>query len=44
VLIVSVLQVGLAQMGVSDPMKRIVTGAVIVVAVLLDSLRSRAGD
>lgn len=44
VLIVSVLQVGLAQMGVSDAMKRIVTGAVIVVAVLLDSLRSRARD
>ncbi|MFN9986934.1 MAG: ABC transporter permease [Pirellula sp.] len=41
VLIVSVLQSGLAQMGASDPMKRIVTGMVIIFAVLIDSLRSR---
>jgi ribose transport system permease protein len=41
VLIVSVLQTGLAQMGASDPIKRIVTGSVIVLAVLLDSWRSR---
>lgn len=41
VLIVSVLQSGLAQMGASDPVKRIVTGMVIILAVLIDSLRSR---
>ena len=40
VLIVSVLQSGLAQMGASDPMKRIVTGLVIIFAVLVDSLRN----
>ncbi len=41
VLIIAVLQTGLAQVGVSDPMKQIITGTVIVVAVLLDALRSR---
>lgn len=41
VLIVAVLEAGLAQAGVSDPMKRIVTGCVIIIAVLLDMLRSR---
>lgn len=44
VLIIAVLQTGLAQLGVSDPMKQIITGSVIVVAVLLDALRSRWGD
>ncbi len=39
VLIIAVLQTGLAQMGVSDPMKQIMTGVVIVVAVLMDALR-----
>jgi ribose transport system permease protein len=34
VLIISVLEAGLAQVGVSEPMKRIITGAVIVVAVI----------
>ncbi len=43
VLIIAVLQTGLAQIGVSDPMKQIVTGSVIVVAVLLDAMRSRWG-
>ena len=42
VLVVSVLQTGLAQMGASDPVKRIVTGSVIVLAVLLDSIRASA--
>lgn len=39
VLIIAVLQTGLAQMGVSDPMKQIMTGVVIVVAVLMDAFR-----
>lgn len=41
VLIISVLQTGLAQVGVSDANKQIITGSVIVVAVLVDALRSR---
>ena len=43
VLIIAVLQTGLAQLGVSDPVKRIITGAVIVTAVLLDAWRNQAG-
>jgi ribose transport system permease protein len=43
VLIIQVLQTGLAQLGVSDANKQIVTGLVIVVAVLGDSLRARRG-
>ncbi|MFN3189496.1 MAG: ABC transporter permease [Aureliella sp.] len=39
VLIIAVLQTGLAQLGVSDANKQIVTGLVIIVAVLLDKLR-----
>ena len=39
VLIIAVLQTGLAQVGASDPSKRVVTGCVIVIAVLLDALR-----
>ena len=41
VLIISVLAAGLAQIGASEPTKRIITGAVIVVAVVLDTYRSR---
>ena len=41
VLIISVLEAGLAQVGVSEPMKRIITGAVIVAAVILDTYRRR---
>lgn len=41
VLIIAVLQTGLAQVGVSDANKQIITGAVIVVAVLLDAIRTR---
>lgn len=41
VLIVSVLEAGLAQAGVSDPMKRVVTGCVIIAAVLLDVYRNK---
>jgi ribose transport system permease protein len=39
--IIAVLQTGLAQLGVSDPMKQIITGCVIVAAVLLDAIRGR---
>ena len=41
VLIIAVLQTGLASVGVSEPSKRIITGGVIVVAALLDVWRSR---
>ena len=41
VLIIAVLQTGLAQLGVSDANKQIITGAVIIVAVLFDVLRSK---
>lgn len=43
VLIISVLQSGLAQLGVSDANKQMITGGVIIVAVLLDALRRRWG-
>jgi ribose transport system permease protein len=39
VLIIAVLQAGLAQVGASEPVKRVVTGAVIVAAVVLDVYR-----
>lgn len=41
VLIVAILEAGLVQLGASEPAKRIATGAVIVAAVLADSLRQR---
>ena len=41
VLIVAILQTGLVQMGASEPVKRIVTGGVIVVAVIGDIYRQR---
>ena len=41
VLIIMVLQSGLAQVGASEPTKRIITGAVIVIAVILDAYRHR---
>lgn len=41
VLIISVLEAGLAQIGANEPSKRIITGAVIVVAVIIDTLRQR---
>jgi ribose transport system permease protein len=41
VLIIAVLQTGLAQIGATEPTKRIVTGAVIVAAVILDAYRYR---
>ena len=41
VLIISVLAAGLAQIGATEPTKRIITGAVIVIAVVLDTYRSQ---
>jgi ribose transport system permease protein len=41
VLIIAILQVGLAQMGATEPTKRVITGAVIVIAVILDAYRHR---
>jgi ribose transport system permease protein len=41
VLIIAVMQTGLAQLGVSEPSKRIVTGLVIVAAVVFDVLKGR---
>ena len=41
VLIIAVLGSGLVQIDVADPVKRVVTGAVIVVAVILDYYRGR---
>jgi len=42
VLIIAVLDAGLAQIGASDPSKRIITGFVIVAAVIADTLRQRS--
>ncbi len=39
VLIIATLEAGLAQAGVSEPVKRVVTGGVIIVAVILDAWR-----
>jgi ribose transport system permease protein len=39
VLIIATLEAGLAQAGASEPVKRVVTGAVIVIAVILDAWR-----
>ena len=41
VLIIAVLEAGLAQIGASEPSKRIITGCVIVVAVIIDTQRQR---
>lgn len=41
VLVIAVLQSGLAQIGASEPAKRVVTGLVIVAAVIGDALRTR---
>ena len=43
VIIMQVLQRGLAQMGVDDANKQIITGIVIIVAVLVDAMRHRFG-
>ena len=41
VLIIAVLQTGLAQIGASEPTKRVITGLVIIAAVILDAYRNR---
>lgn len=41
VLVVATLEAGLAQVGASEPTKRVVTGVAIVLAVLVDALRTR---
>lgn len=41
VLIMATLEAGLAQTGVSEPVKRIITGSVIVLAVIADGIRKR---
>jgi ribose transport system permease protein len=41
VLIIATLEAGLVQVGASEPMKRVITGVVIVVAVLADSWRRK---
>lgn len=40
VLIIATLETGLAQMGASEPLKRVITGAVIVVAAVIDGWRT----
>lgn len=42
VLVISVLGAGLTQMGAQEPTKRLITGCVIVLAVVLDSIRRRS--
>lgn len=42
VLIIAVLQTGLAQIGASEPTKRVITGLVIISAVILDVYRNRS--
>jgi len=44
VLIIAVLQNGLAQLGATEPTKRIITGAVIVIAVLIDRWRATSAS
>ncbi|MCR6630379.1 MAG: hypothetical protein NVV74_10205 [Magnetospirillum sp.] len=41
VLIIATLEAGLAHLGVSEPMKRVITGAVIVGAVGAEAVRTR---
>ena len=41
VLIIATLEAGLAHLGVSEPVKRVVTGAVIVGAVVAEAIRAR---
>jgi ribose transport system permease protein len=43
VVIITVLQTGLAQVGASEPAKRVITGLVIVLAVIVDVYRHRLG-
>ena len=40
VLIIATLETGLAQLGASEPLKRVITGAVIIVAAVIDGWRT----
>jgi ribose transport system permease protein len=44
VVLLAVVGNGLAQAGVQEPVKRLLTGGIIVAAVLLDRLRSKSGE
>jgi ribose transport system permease protein len=44
VIIITVLAYGLVQMGAEEPIKRLVTGCVIVIAVIIDYYRHRLGQ
>lgn len=44
VLIIATLEAGLAQVGATEPVKRVVTGSVIVIAVILDAWRQHLAD
>ena len=44
VLIIAVLEFGLAQVGAQEHTKRVITGCVIVAAVILDYYRHRLAD
>ncbi len=44
VIIIAVLENGLAQIGAQDPVKRLATGAVIILAVVLDRYRHRSAS
>jgi ribose transport system permease protein len=44
VLIISVLENGLAQLGAQEPVKRLVTGGVIIAAVVVDFYRTRRAN
>ena len=44
VLIIATLQAGLAQVGASEPDKRMITGAVIIAAVIVDVWRKRSSN
>jgi len=44
VLIIATLEAGLAQIGASEPLKRVITGLVIVLAVILDACRHQVGN
>ena len=44
VLIIATLESGLAQVGASEPVKRVITGLVIVMAVVLDAWRQRLDE
>lgn len=44
VLVITVLQSGLAQIGASEPSKRVITGLVIIAAVIIDVYRNRSGS